>query len=208
MINNIEFNLAFMCTIVLGLLVGLPTHAQTIVPELAEDISPLLIGESIPEGTVTDMWGKAVSLRAIVSTKPTILIVYRGGWCPYCNRQLAELQSIEKDILDKGYQIIALSPDAPENLVESVDKHQLNYSLYSDADLQMIKAFGLAFQSPDKYKEMLVERSQNKNPGILPVPAVFIIGMDGVIQFEYINPHYNTRISGKMLKAVIEGLAK
>lgn len=102
-----------------------------------------------------------------------------------------------------GYQIIAISPDSPEKLKGSVSKNKLTYSLYSDAGLSMTRAFGLAFRAPEKYSGMLSERSADKNPGLLPVPGVFVVGTDGKILFEYINPNYNTRISSEMLKAAL-----
>ncbi|WP_215225448.1 peroxiredoxin-like family protein [Echinicola shivajiensis] len=173
------------------------------VPADPTDISPLLIGEQIPESKVKDTEGNEKSLNDIVAEKPTLLIFYRGGWCPYCNKHLAELQSIEQDILDMGYQIVAISPDAPEQLKATVDKNDLTYSLYSDNDLKVTKAFGLAFQAPGRYKEMLFKASAQLNPGIIPVPAVFALDTKGNIQFEYINPNYDTRISGDLIKAAL-----
>ncbi|WP_230981416.1 peroxiredoxin-like family protein [Echinicola salinicaeni] len=181
------------------------TYAQAglNVPADPTDISPLLIGEQIPMSQVKDTDGNIKSLNEIVANKPTLLIFYRGGWCPYCNKHLAELQSIEQDILDMGYQIVAISPDAPEQLKATVDKNELTYSLYSDNDLKVTKAFGLAFQAPGRYKEMLFKASDQLNPGIIPVPAVFALDIEGNIQFEYINPNYDTRISGDLIKAAL-----
>lgn len=50
--------------------------------------------------------------------KPSIILFYRGGWCPYCNRQLAELKNIEQDLVDLGYQVLAISPESPDRLQE------------------------------------------------------------------------------------------
>lgn len=180
--------------------------AQKTIPAQPEDVSPLLIGEMAPNQAIKDIDGQLVNTYRMFENKPTVLIFYRGGWCPYCNLHLAELQQIEADILAMGYQIIGISPDAPKALKSSVDKHTLKYDLYSDADLALAKAFGLAFQAPVKYKEMLAKQSDNQNPGILPVPAVFVIDQQGKIQFEYINPNYDIRMSGDMLKAVLKAL--
>ena len=65
------------------------TNIFSQVPENAEDISPLLIGETIPNAKVLNSEGKALELNDILSQKPTVLVFYRGGWCPYCNRQLS-----------------------------------------------------------------------------------------------------------------------
>ena len=180
--------------------------AQAGIPKLATDISPLLIGESVAKGELYDGEGNKVTVKSIVAKKPTVIIVYRGGWCPYCNLHMAELQEIEKDILALGYQIVGVSPDSKEYLNESTEKIKLNYSLFSDTDLTVIKSWGLAFEAPDRNKQMLALRSQNQNPGVLPVPAVFVTNREGIIQFEYINPNYNTRMSGEMLKAVLTTL--
>jgi len=62
------------------------------VPKNAEDISPLLVGESIPDAMLLDYKGNQVALNSIIKNKPTVLVFYRGGWCPYCNMQLGGLQ--------------------------------------------------------------------------------------------------------------------
>lgn len=60
------------------------------VPLLPEDISPLLTGENIPKVNLLNAAGQSFDLNAAVASKPTILIFYRGGWCPFCSKQLAE----------------------------------------------------------------------------------------------------------------------
>ncbi|GGZ20487.1 peroxiredoxin [Echinicola pacifica] len=181
------------------------SYAQDL-PANPTDISPLLIGEKVPSISILDADSKKHNLKDVVSEKPTLLIFYRGGWCPYCNKHLADLQTIEQDILDMGYQIVAISPDSPEGLHATVDKNELKYDLYSDSDLAVTKAFGLAYKAPEKYKKMLFNASAEKNPGELPVPALFVVDQEGTIQFEYINPNYDQRINAPMLKAVLENL--
>ena len=182
--------------------------AQTInVAREPTDISPLLIGEKIPSISLLDMKGKNVDLQVLAGRKQSILVFYRGGWCPYCNLHLAELQTIEPDILAAGYQIIAISPDSPESLSASADKNKLNYILLSDNDAALIKAFGLAFKAPEKYAELLNKSSGGKNKEeLLPVPAVFVLNKQGDILFEYINPDYKKRLKGSLLMAVLREL--
>lgn len=64
------------------------------IPSKAEDISPLLIGETLPKAKLLDSKGNTFELNDILKTKPTVLVFYRGGWCPYCNLQLSGLASI------------------------------------------------------------------------------------------------------------------
>jgi len=179
------------------------------VPAKPTDISPLLIGESVPAVTLPDATGKPISLNAKIAAKPTILIFYRGGWCPFCNRELAGIQSIEANLRKMGYQIIAISTDSPENLSKTMDKQKLTYTLLSDSELSASKQFGIAFVAPKAYEKTLIEGSNGKNVNkLLPVPSVFILNTKGTIQFEYINPDFKQRISPDLLIGVADALMK
>lgn len=190
----------------------LPTLNDTVkmitgVPLKAEDISPLLAGEQIPVIKLPSSTGKMFDLNLSVSQTPTILIFYRGGWCPYCSKQLSGLQEIEKELRDLGYQLIAISTDSPENLSKTIDKEKLGYTLLSDADLKAAKDFGIAFKSPKGYDKFLPGTSGGKNVDkLLPVPSVFILNRKGRILFEYINPDITQRLSAPLMKAAAAAL--
>lgn len=177
------------------------------VPLRPEDISPLLVGEKIPKLTLSNAKGESIDLNKAVAEKPTILVFYRGGWCPFCSKQLAGLQEIQKDLTDMGYQVIAVSTDSPENLTNTMTKEKLTYTLLSDADLSASKQFGIAYKSPANYDSFLPAASGGKNlDKLLPVPSVFILNKAGEIAFEYINPNFKQRISASLMKAAAESL--
>lgn len=185
------------------------TTRAEVYPEKPTDISPLLIGEKIPAVKIPAADGQLFDLNMAVGQKPTILIFYRGGWCPFCNRELAGIQNIQADLVKMGYQIMAISTDSPGNLARSAEKNQLTYQLLSDADLTVSKQFGLAFKAPAAYGKTLETGSEGKNiDKLLPVPSVFILDKKGVIQFEYINPDYRQRISAELMTTVAETLIK
>jgi peroxiredoxin len=172
------------------------------IADSAENISPLLIGEKIPNVLLRDSHGNEVNTNKILNKK-TVLIVYRGGWCPYCNSQLADIQDIENEIRALGYQVVAISPDAPSFLKQTSDKKELHYQLYSDSEGVFSQAVGIAFQ---REKPKLDKYSEGKNPGFLPVPTVYVINDYKEIEFLYINPNYSKRIEGKVLLAVLKAL--
>lgn len=169
------------------------------LPEKPEDISPLLIGEKIPSVTVQGINGENISTEKLFRDGKTILIFYRGGWCPYCNTQLSQLQTIEKDLIGLGYKILAVSPDSPEKLKESTDKNKVTYTLLSDKTGAFSRAMGIAFQSPGHYEKRLKAIQGEEAELHLPVPSVFIVNENGEILFEYINPNYKVRISSELL---------
>lgn len=194
----------FMTLLLTGITTMLFSQSE-IAPEPMA-ISPLLIGEKIPNITLSDVSGKKVNLTDLTAQKPAVIVFYRGGWCPYCNLHLSELQAIEADIIKAGYQIIAISPDSPESLQASLSKNKLNYLLLSDNHTEASRGFGLAFQAPERYSEMLSKASADQNKNVLPVPAVLITNLAGEILFEYINPDYKKRIKGSLLLAVLKEL--
>lgn len=182
------------------------------VAQKAEDVCPINIGEEIPSVNVRDVDGKEINLLDLTKGKKSILIFYRGGWCPYCNVHLSELQQVEDDILALGYKLIAISIDKPEKLKESLQEHSLNYELYSDSKAEVSKAFGIAFKVEDSQVEMLknhnmnLEKSSGEQHHILPVPSLFIVDEEGKIIFEYVNPNYKIRMSGNLLLETAKNL--
>ncbi len=175
------------------------------IPSKAEDINPILIGETLPNAYLQDSNGNSIELKNIVKTKPTVLVFYRGGWCPYCNLQLSGLVDIEKEVLSLGYQIVAISPDDYKNLISTEEKDNINYQLYADKDGSFIQDIGIAFQTPAMVKGYIVTKGQKgKISEVLPVPTVIIVNTNGEILFEYINPNYKQRISREMLLAVLK----
>ncbi len=176
------------------------------VPDKAEDICPVLIGQSLPKLVLRTSDNMPFDLNAATAETPTVLIFFRGGWCPYCNLHLGQLQSIESELVQIGFQIIAVSPDRPEKLKGPAEKHRLKYRLLSDSEMIAAKALGIAFRVDDatvnEYKTAYgidLEADSGQKHHLLPVPSVFLVGRDGIIQFSYVNPNYKVRIDPAVL---------
>ena len=180
--------------------------AKAQIPEKPEDISPLLIGESIPDVTLWDAENQAISLAAILKAKPTVLVFYRGGWCPFCNVQLSSLARSQEEILKLGYQIVAVSPEDYQNIEPTKSNDKLNYSVYSDQNATLMKQIGIAFKMSQKSAQYISNKTKGTLTEILPVPSVFILNTSGKILFEYINPDYKTRMSDDLLMAVLKAI--
>ena len=180
---------------------------QQAIPLVAEDISPILIGEKLPNANFQNAEGKSVQLKTLLEEKPTVLVFYRGGWCPYCNVQLSGLVEIEQDILELGYQILAISPDDFKNLQSTIENNSTKYKLLSDPNGEFIQEIGIAFKTSSSLKEYIIGKGQKgETSSVMPAPTVMIVDKKGVIKFEYINPNYKERISGDMLLSVLKTL--
>ena len=128
--------------------------------------------------------------------------------------QLGQLHKIESQVIELGYQIIAISADRPEKLQESVQKHELNYTVLSDSKAISPQAFGIAFILDDKtlerYKQFNIdiEDASGQTHHILPAPSAFVVGTDGTIKFSYTNPNHRVRIDPDVLLAAAKAALK
>lgn len=173
----------------------------------AEEVQPLLIGMTAPSFTVRDVSNQVVNFEAGEQARPIVLSFYRGGWCPYCNLHLSEMRLAEQQLTDMGFDIWFISIDKPELLLASLDDPDVGYTIYSDSALSATRAFGLAFRVDDETNEKYLkwnidlEEASGENHHVLPAPATYIIGTDGVINFAYINPDYKVRLHPSVLLA-------
>jgi len=125
-----------------------------------------------------------------------VLIFYRGGWCPYCNAQLADMHLVEPRLRASGFEVVFISTDRPELLHSSLKDQTVPYTLLSDPGLQAAQAFHIAFHLDDEhYAQQLkwgvdLEKTTGTKAHALPVPSVFIVDTSGVIRFVYSNPTF------------------
>lgn len=189
------------------LLLGVILSPQAL--EAASTVSHLKAGQPAPEATVRTDAGEAVPLLRMLAGKPTVLIFYRGGWCPFCTRHLAALGEAEADLRAAGFQLLALGADRPDKLRARPTHEKLPFTLLSDSEMHAAKAFGIAFKMEDalvaRYKErhqLDLEEQSGQTHHLLPHPAVFIVDSRGIIRFAHVNPDYKARLTPEeILKA-------
>jgi len=193
--------------LLMGFSAALMAEARTDIHSSAQEVQPLLIGMKAPDFTVQDVENQTFRFESGAQDKPIVLTFFRGGWCPYCNLHLAELRLAEKQLKEMEFDIWFISIDSPEFLLESLDDPDIGYTLYSDSSLNATRAFGLAFRVDDKLNEKYLsydidlEKASGETHHVLPVPATYLIGTDGLINFAYINPDYKVRLHPDVLLA-------
>ena len=69
----------------------------------------LALGSRLPELSFTNLDGVAVSSSSWAGS-PTVLLFYRGTWCPLCNVQVKELSEGYRDIEALGARVVLVSP--------------------------------------------------------------------------------------------------
>jgi peroxiredoxin len=194
-------------------------HADVPIAATAEQIQPLGVGDEAPWFTVRTVGDEPFVLDPQALQRPAILITFRGGWCPFCNMHLSELKDAIPQISDLDVDVLFLSGDRPELLYASLEREtaesiaDLGYTILSDADAQAAMALGIAFRASDRTIERRhekgqdIEKSSMDRHGVLPVPAVFVVGRDGMISYTYVNPDYKIRLPADDLLAAARSIA-
>jgi len=125
-----------------SLLVFLLLCVNLIAQEAHEASNILLIGQQMPEFTVTTMDGKTLSSDEL--SGKTVLINFFATWCGPC---LRELPSVQKEIWNKYKDnedfilLIVSREEKPEKVMPFVKEKQYPMSFYSDIDRSCYSQF-------------------------------------------------------------------
>ena len=169
-------------------------------------------GDVAPEFTLNDPDGKPVSSRELLAQGPLVLSFHRGVWCPYCNLELQALQAALPEITARGAALVAVSPQTASNSRKSQRDNKLGFPILSDTRSEVANAFGIRFKLQDDLIE-LYKGFKNDLPAfnddpawVLPMPARYVIGTDGIIAYSEVNPDYTQRPDPKELLPVLDRL--
>jgi len=160
----------------------------------------LTVGTQAPNVKLTLQDGKVVTLADLYKSQPVVLFFYRGYWCPVCNRHLTAFAKDAGKIEAKGVKLIAVTPESYDNVAKTRAQTGIKFTVVSDTDDSVLKAFKVNFKVTDKYQQMIQDRlnasiaKTNANgQAVLPVPATFIIDKTGKIVYRQFDPDYHNR---------------
>lgn len=146
-------------------------HASADEMETAELGPP--VGATIPHSLeATDFTGADQSFESLVGENGLALFFIRSlDWCPYCQLQTLELAKESAAFNALGLNMTFVSYDTPEEQMMFTKKWDINPTILSDTESEIIKAFDLldANYEPDSY-----------GYGV-PYPIGFILDTDGKV---------------------------
>ena len=176
-------------------------------------VQPVLIGHSVADAALRDEQGEPASLAGALGGKPTVIVFYRGGWCPFCNLELQALQSRLQEIRSLGATLIGISPETPNNSLTTAEKHQLDFDVLSDLGNKTARDYGLIFTVYEEMRplylkwELDVPAVNGDNSWELPVPATYLIDKDRVVRAAHVDKDYTKRMEPDLILAELRKLA-
>lgn len=157
------------------------------------------VGEPAPDFTLPDATGRRVSLSERLKEGPVVLSFYRGEWCPYCNLELRALHEALPKFREYDANLIAISPQRPDDALTLSEKHGLEFDVLSDSRQQVIQAYRLQYSVPDAVQKISLEVLKNDvskrnadGTWNLPLPATLVIDQEGVVRAMHVSGDYMT----------------
>jgi peroxiredoxin len=157
-------------------------------------------GAKFPDLTLTNAVGGQSRIYDKLASGPLVVTFYRGGWCPYCNLELRAYQGALADIRALGADLVAISPEAPDNTLSTAEKNELTFEILSDANGALEDALGIRFDLADPivalYKRFGQDLPTRNADGrwSLPIPATYVLDRDGTIALAFVEPDYRKRL--------------
>lgn len=161
----------------------------------------LKAGDKAPDFTLKAESGKNINLNELLKTGEVVLVFYRGQWCPYCNKHLSRLNDSLQLIIDKGANVVAITPEVQENISKTIKKTKAAFPVLFDDGMKVMEAYKVNFKvdekTVEKYKGYGIDfdKANGSNGASLPVPATYIVGKNGLIKQVFFNTDYTRRPS-------------
>ncbi len=158
-----------------------------------------------------DGFGQYFDFAEVLKEGPVVLSFYRGGWCPFCNLELKFLQSESNAFKKAGGQLIAISPEMPDNTPATVESNNLNFMVLSDIGSAVAKSLGISYYVPDYLLEAYagIDINLKKINGTqkveLPIPATFVIDQNLVVRYAFASEDFTKRAK---ITRILEALDK
>ena len=99
-------------------------------------------GQKAPDFTLRDKNGKDVSLSDFIGKK-VVLYFYPKDNTPGCTRQACAFSGLYSEFQKRGIEVIGISKDSTTSHARFAEKHNLNFVLLSDPELEAIQAYGV-----------------------------------------------------------------
>jgi peroxiredoxin len=156
------------------------------------------IGEPLPPFVLPDDTGQLVSLEELLNRGPVAVTFHRGHWCPYCRININALAEAHRKLPASGGQIVAIMPDRLKFAAELKSHSNIPFPILTDADNGYALSLNLVIWVGAEVQKMMEGRLdlpsfQGNSSWMLPIPATFVVGCDGLIRARFIDPDYRNR---------------
>ena len=166
----------------------------------AGNSSPV-VGEPMPQFVLPDENGHLVSLAQLLDSGKTVVAFHRGHWCPYCRINADALAKIEPMVSDAGGQLVVITPEVQRYNKRLKAEAGATFPILTDLDCGYALDMELAIKINDEKRNAMTSAGwdispfQDNDNWILPIPATFVVGEDGLVKARFVDPDYRKRMA-------------
>ena len=132
-------------------IMGAFTREQADLAARGRPAGVIEVGATLPDAELLDPHGATTSLYAALGGRLSVLVFYRGAWCPYCNIALNTYQrELVPELAGRGVGLVAISPQTPDGSLSTLEKNELTFSVLSDPGNQVAKVAGILTAPSDE----------------------------------------------------------
>ncbi|HEY4221638.1 MAG TPA: redoxin domain-containing protein [Myxococcota bacterium] len=139
----------------------------------------LKVGATLPDATLPDENGAPFSLSSLRG-HTTLVVFYRGSWCPFCRSELLALSRERDAFASASVNVVAVSVDDPATSKQMKDELHLTMPLLSDPSASLITRLGLLHKGG--HGSVDVAR-----------PADLVLDKDGVVRWAAFTDNFRIR---------------
>jgi peroxiredoxin len=153
--------------------------------------------------------GRIVGLDELVGEGPLVVSFNRGHWCPFCKIELSSLAGAAQELAKLDAKVVSIMPDRQSFIGPLAGELRGKVSFLSDIDNAYALSLGLAMWVGEPLRALMsgsgwrLDAFQGNDAWLLPLPATFVVGPNGVILARFVDANFRERMEiADILKAL------
>jgi peroxiredoxin len=164
-------------------------------------------GAAMPPFVLPDEMGRLVSLASLLDKGPVAVMFFRGHWCPYCRLNVRAVVRAIPRIRAVGGQVVAITPETQAFAEQFKAEAAVPFPVLTDLDNGYALSLNLAIWLGTEIQRLLshqdLARFHGNDGWVLPIPATFVIGRDGLVKTRFVDPDFRKRMEiGDLIAAL------
>jgi peroxiredoxin len=155
-------------------------------------------GDLMPAFMLPDESGNLVTLNSLIAKGPAAVMFFRGHWCPYCRLNVRAISQAMDRIHAIGARVVAIMPELQEYAGRFKAESGAPFPVLTDLDNGYALSLNLAIWLDVEIQGLLSDRDfaafHGNDGGMLPIPATFVVGRDGVVKARFVDPDFRKRM--------------
>jgi peroxiredoxin len=172
------------------------------------------VGTTLADADLLDPHGNATTLYDATANATSVLVFYRGAWCPYCNIALSTYQAqLLPRLTERGITLVAVSPQTPDGSLSMTEKNELAFTVVSDPGNTIASQLGILTGPSAEARAAQLQLGLDLTAvnadatTTLPMPTTVILDAEHVVRWIDVHPDYSSRTEVGQIVDALDQLA-